>query len=41
MNQSQFGASVGGPVVTNRTFYFGNVENRKLDQTGLTTIPDA
>ena len=28
MNQSQFGASVGGPFVKNRTFYFGNVEQR-------------
>jgi outer membrane receptor protein involved in Fe transport len=40
MNQSQFGASLGGPVVRNRTFYFGNVEVRRLDQSGLTTITD-
>ena len=40
MNQSQFGVSVGGPIVKNRTFYFGNVEKRALDQTGLTTISD-
>src|SRR6187200_487768 len=32
MHQSQFGASVGGPIVSNRTFYFGNVEERRLDQ---------
>ena len=38
MDQSQFGASLGGPVVTNRTFYFANVEQRRLDQTGLVTI---
>ena len=40
MNQSQFGVSLGGPIVKNRTFYFGNVEKRALDQTGLTTISD-
>jgi hypothetical protein len=40
MRQSQFGASVGGPIVANRTFYFANVEKRVLDQTGLTTISD-
>ena len=38
MGQSQFGASVGGPVAWDRTFYFANVERRDLDQTGLTTI---
>jgi Carboxypeptidase regulatory-like domain/TonB dependent receptor-like, beta-barrel len=41
MNETQYGGSVGGPVVTNRTFYFANVEQRSLDQTGLTTISDA
>jgi hypothetical protein len=40
MDQSQFGVSLGGPIVKNRTFYFGNVEQRILDQTGLTTITD-
>ena len=38
MSQKQYGASMGGPVVRNRTFYFSNVEQRALDQTGLTTI---
>jgi hypothetical protein len=38
MNQKQYGASAGGPVVPNRTFYFANAEQKKLDQTGLTTI---
>jgi hypothetical protein len=38
MRQSQFGASLGGPIVRNRTFYFGNIEKRALDQSGLTTI---
>ena len=41
MNQAQYGGSVGGPVVADRTFYFANVEQRRLDQTGLTTISDA
>ena len=41
MRQSQFGGSVGGPVLANRTFYFGNVEHRALDQTGLVAIGDA
>ena len=40
MNQSQFGASVGGPVERDRTFFFANVERRDLDQTGLATISD-
>lgn len=41
MSQKQYGASLGGPVVANRTFYFANVERRRLDQTGLTTISQA
>jgi hypothetical protein len=41
MSQMQYGGSVGGPVLANRTFYFANVERRRLDQTGLTTISDA
>jgi hypothetical protein len=41
MHQNQYGASVGGAIVPNRAFYFGNIERRDLDQTGLTTIlPD-
>jgi hypothetical protein len=38
MSQSQFGVSFGGPVARDRTFFFSNVESRRLDQTGLTTI---
>jgi hypothetical protein len=38
MRQNQFGASLGGPVVRDRTFFFANVEHRDLDQSGLTTI---
>jgi outer membrane receptor protein involved in Fe transport len=40
MDQAQYGGSLGGPLVANRTFYFANVEQRRLDQTGLTTISD-
>ena len=38
MSQQQYGASLGGPIFKDRTFYFANVEQRKLDQTGLTTV---
>ena len=40
MTQKQYGVSLGGPIVRNRTFYFANFEQRKLDQTGLATISD-
>ena len=35
MDQQQFGGSLGGPLVRNRTFYFTNVERKVLDQTGV------
>src|SRR5262249_46956351 len=38
VTQAQYGASLGGPLVRNRTFYFGNFERRDLNQSGLTTI---
>jgi hypothetical protein len=38
MDQQQFGASLGGPIAKNRTFYFANVERKLLDQTGVSTI---
>src|SRR5215831_11209745 len=41
MSQKQYGGSIGGPVTKNRTFYFANVEQRRLDQSGLVTIPAA
>jgi hypothetical protein len=41
MTQAQYGASLGGPAVRDRTFYFGNFEQRELNQSGLVTIsPD-
>ena len=41
LTQSQFGASLGGPVVKNRTFYFSNFEMRDLNQSGLATVSPA
>src|SRR5262245_20629967 len=38
LSQHQFGFSFGGPIVKNRTFFFGNVERTQLDRTGLVTI---
>ena len=40
MNQKQYGASLGGPVVRNRTFYFWNVEQKRLHQNALVTIAE-
>ena len=36
--QAQYGASLGGPIVADRTFYFTNFERRDLNQSGLITI---
>src|SRR5437763_940599 len=41
MNQKQYGGSAGGPLIRGRTFYFMNAEQRRLDQSGLTTIAPA
>ena len=38
MNQQQYGASLGGPILKDRMFYFASAEQRRLDQTGLVTI---
>ncbi len=39
--QAQDGASLGGPLRHDRTFYFGNYERRDLNQSGLITISPA
>ena len=38
LTQAQYGASVSGPVVHDKTFYFVNFEGRDLNQSGLATI---
>jgi hypothetical protein len=40
MRQAQYGASLGGPLVRDRTFFFSNFEQRRLDQSGLVSIAD-
>jgi hypothetical protein len=41
MTQAQYGASLGGPIVKDRTFFFSNFEQRHLNQSGLITISPA
>src|SRR5689334_18157598 len=41
LTQAQYGASLGGPVVRGRTFYFSNFERRDLNQDGIITITPA
>ena len=41
LTQAQYGASLGGPVIQDRTFYFANFEQRSLNQSGLITIAPA
>jgi hypothetical protein len=38
LTQAQYGASISGPVIRDRTFYFANFEARDLNQSGLATI---
>jgi len=41
LTQAQYGASLSGPLVHNKTFYFVNFEGRDLNQSGLATIAPA
>jgi hypothetical protein len=41
LTQAQYGASLSGPIVHNRTFYFANFEARDLNQSGLVAIAPA
>jgi hypothetical protein len=41
LTQAQYGASIGGPLIHDRTFYFVNFEQRSLNQSGLVTITPA
>jgi Carboxypeptidase regulatory-like domain/TonB dependent receptor len=41
LTQLQTGASVGGPIKRDRTFYFANFELRQQNQSGLITISPA
>jgi hypothetical protein len=38
LTQTQYGASLDGPIVRDATFYFANFEQHELNQSGLITI---
>ena len=38
LTQGQYGASLSGPIVRNRTFFFANYEGRRLNTDGIVTI---
>jgi hypothetical protein len=38
ITQAQYGASLSGPILLDRTFYFANFERKQLHQSGLITI---
>jgi hypothetical protein len=41
LTQAQYGASLGGPIVQKRTFFFANYERKQLNQNGIVTITPA
>ena len=41
LRQNQYGLSAGGPIVKDRTFWFGSVEVTNLSRTGIVTIAPA
>jgi hypothetical protein len=41
MTQAQYGASLAGPIIHDHTFYFANLEQRELNQSGLVTVSPA
>ena len=41
LNQNQYGFTLGGPLVRNRTFWFANVERTQQSRTGVVTIAPA
>lgn len=41
LTQAQYGASLGGPITRDHTFYFANFEQRLLNQSGLIAIAPA
>lgn len=41
LTQGQYGLTLGGPVLSNRTFWFGNIERTQQDKQGVVTIAPA
>jgi hypothetical protein len=41
LTQAQYGASLSGPIIHDKTFYFANFEGRDLNQSGFATITPA
>ena len=41
LTQAQYGASLSGPLVHDKTFFFANFEGRDLNQSGFSTITPA